>query len=251
MVAPALQKTARVISVDQRGRGNSAWDTDPANYTVAVYAKDMFRLIEHLQLKNIVLVGTSMGGVISFLMVAMQPTLFKGVVLNDIGPVVNPAGLTRIMGYVGKSKPIRSIDDAIEQLQASNGDAHPVFTRGDWERWANRLYEKNAQGELVLRYDPKISQPLNEDDTAAAPADLWNLFAPMTALPLLTIRGELSDILAEDCIAEMQAQHSSMQQIEVANVGHAPELIEPGVLEAISGFVVALMPLSEHLGEDH
>ncbi|MBL6689259.1 MAG: alpha/beta hydrolase [Pseudomonadales bacterium] len=236
-LAPALTDLARVVSVDQRGRGRSDWDSNSAKYTPGTYVGDMFSLIKHLKLENIVLVGTSMGGLMSILMVTMKPDLFRGVVLNDIGPVVSQEGLDRIKGYVGKGKPVKTWEEAIEQTRETNRVAFPAYTDDDWHKWVHRMYEENEQGELTLRYDPAIAEPMAEDDSNAAPADLWPLFDNMTNLPLLTIRGALSDILAEDCVQEMQQRHAGMKLFEVAGVGHAPQLDEPGVVESIRAFI--------------
>jgi pimeloyl-ACP methyl ester carboxylesterase len=240
VLAPALQALGQVVCVDQRGRGNSSFDPNPAKYTIKTYVDDMFCLIEHLKLNNIVLVGTSMGGVMSMLMVAMKPELFTGVVLNDLGPEVGQAGLDRIKSYVGKSNPVETLEDAIAEAKRTSGDAHPEFTDSDWARWVPRLYDRNADGTFALRYDPAISQPLNEAPSSSTPNDPWPLFDGMTNLPLLTIRGELSDILSMDCVDEMARRHPDMELLIVDNVGHAPELHEPGVVDAITQFISAL-----------
>ncbi len=236
-LAPSLTDLARVVSVDQRGRGNSDWDADSANYTPATYVKDMFVLIDRLGLEKVVLIGTSMGGLMSILMNTMRPDAFSGVVLNDIGPVVNQAGLDRIKGYVGKGKPVNNWQDAIDQTRETNKIAFPNYQDEDWQRWVQRMYEETDDGALKLRYDPAIAEPMAEDDTNAAPADLWPLFDTMSSLPLLTIRGELSDILAMDCVEEMQRRHPNMKFLEVSGVGHAPQLDETGVVDGIRAFL--------------
>lgn len=236
-LAPALQQQCRVIAVDQRGRGKSAWDKSPANYTPARYVADMFTLIKAQRLRNVVLLGTSMGGLMSMMMVAQQPEAFHGVILNDIGPVVAPAGLARIKGYVGKGKPIKTREEAVRQVQALNQALFPHYQQEDWQRWVARTYRQNAKGELVPDYDPAIAQPLHDDQAAAVPPDLWPLFEALKPLPLLLIRGALSDILAADCAAEMQRRHPAMQYLEVPATGHAPMLDEPQVLPALTTFL--------------
>lgn len=238
-LAAELADQYRVVVVDQRGRGRSDWDSVVTNYNPARYVQDMQVLIEYLDLKNVVLVGTSMGGLMSMMMVAMQPAGFSAVVMNDIGPVVNPAGLERIKGYVGKGGPVETWEDAVVQTRSANEVAFPDYTTTDWQRWVKRMYQETPAGELQLLYDPAISEPLNSDEaeTAAVPPDLWPLFDAMINLPLMVVRGERSDILTSDCLAEMKRRHPDTQIFEVTNVGHAPMLDEPGVVSALRNFL--------------
>ena len=239
-LAPALNARCRVISVDQRGRGLSAWDPAVANYHPGRYVQDMLTLITELNLNRLVLVGTSMGGLMAMMMSAMVPDRISAVVLNDIGPVVAEEGLNRIKSYVGKGGPVTSWDDAIEATRRVNEVAFPHYTDEDWERWVHRTYRESADGQLSLLYDPAIAEPMNEDDASAVPPDLWPLFDAMITRPLMIIRGERSDILAPDCLGEMQRRHPQADVLEVAGVGHAPMLDEPGVVEALRGFIERL-----------
>ena len=239
-LAQHLQKTYRVVTVDQRGRGESARDPDPANYTPARYVRDMVTLIAHLELRNVVLIGTSMGGIMAMLMAASQPNEFRGIVLNDIGPVVAKAGIDRIRSYVGKSKPVASWDDAVAEVMASNAAAFPSYTPTQWQRWAERMYAPTESGALALRYDPAIAQPMNENVSNATPPELWSVFEALSHVPILLIRGELTDILDAGCAEGMQRRHPDLTRVDVSGVGHAPMLDEPGVTEAIDAFLAGL-----------
>ena len=105
-LAEHLSERFHVLSVDQRGRGRSEYDSVTSNYTPIIYVQDMFTLLDHLGLGEVILVGTSMGGLMSMLMAAMQPGRVRAIVLNDIGPELDPRGLERIKSYVGKSRPV-------------------------------------------------------------------------------------------------------------------------------------------------
>lgn len=234
----------RIVAVDQRGRGRSDYDSSPDNYQLGVYVQDMFTLIEHLELQQPVLIGTSMGGLIAMLMQATQPGRFAGLILNDIGPVVNPAGLQRIKGYVGKIGPVNSWEEAARQVEMINKAAFPNFQRQDWEDFARNMYGEDDKGVPVLLYDPAIAKPMDEDNTDAVAPELWPVFDAALSTPLLLVRGELSDILAPDCVREMQARHADMHYVEVADVGHAPVLDEPQAVQAIKEFLSALAPHS-------
>jgi pimeloyl-ACP methyl ester carboxylesterase len=238
-LAAHLARTRRVISVDQRGRGLSAYDPVAANYTPATYVQDMFKLLDELHLDRVILIGTSMGGLMSMLMANMQPGRFPAIVLNDIGPELDPAGLDRIKGYVGSGHQIRTWDDAIVQTRAINEVAFPKYTDAEWERFTRGLY-REIDGVPQLAYDPAIAEAMLDDDANAVPPDLWPLFENMAGIPMLVIRGALSDLLAPDCVARMQALSPSLQVAEIPDRGHAPMLDEPGSVAAIEAFLAGI-----------
>lgn len=236
----ALCDACRVIAVDQRGRGKSQWDKDPSRYQPATYVQDMFKLLDELELESVGLVGTSLGGLMAMLMNAMQPGRFDCVILNDIGPVVNQAGLDRIKAYVGKAAPVATWDQAIEQTRQTNGAAFPLMQTADWERFTRRIYGESDSGVPRLLYDPAIAEPIAANESSAVPPDLWPVFAALAETPTMIIRGELSDILSRDCVEEMKRRKPDLQVFEVANVGHAPVLDEPGLVPTIKAFLATI-----------
>ena len=236
-LAAALQDEYRVVAVDQRGRGRSEWDGNSANYTPPRYVSDMYTLIERLALEDLVLVGTSMGGIMAMMMAGAEPGRFRGVVLNDIGPVVSEVGLARIMNTVGRAPPVKTWDAAIDQAAALNGLAFPNYRRQDWARWVRRTYAENAAGEPQLLYDPAIAEPMRTSGANAVPRDAWPLLEAMRQVPVLAVRGALSDILDEACFAQMQQRHPHLTPVTVPEVGHAPMLDETGVVNRIRAFL--------------
>src|SRR5262249_21011277 len=92
----------RVLAVDYRGRGPSEDDRDPANYSVPVELADLLAVLPAREIPSAVFVGPSRGGLIAMGLAAIRPAVVAGVVLNDIGPVIEPQGLMRIKSYVGK-----------------------------------------------------------------------------------------------------------------------------------------------------
>jgi pimeloyl-ACP methyl ester carboxylesterase len=239
-LAERLCKRYRVIAMDPRGRGHSAVDPDPSNYQLKTYVADAFALLDALGIERVVLVGTSMGGLVSMLMTATAPERIRGAVLNDIGPVVEASGLARIQGYVGKQHPVTSWDDAVEVAKANNSQAFPDFSEAQWLAFTRRIFRENANGRPELAYDPAIASPIKQDQQAAVPGDLWGVFDALTAKPLLVIRGALSDILSAETVKQMAARHGTMQHAEVTRVGHAPLLAEPQAVTAIEGFLESL-----------
>ncbi|WHZ20614.1 MAG: putative hydrolase [Rhodanobacteraceae bacterium] len=227
----------RVVVPDQRGRGRSQYDPDPAKYTPATYCGDMLGLIARLKLERPVLLGTSMGGLMAMIMGAMAPAAYRGIVLNDVGPVVDAAGIARISGYVGNTAEVTDWAGAAAYSKATNGSAFPHYSDADWDKFAHRLFREDANGVPRLAYDPAIAAGLAGADPSAVPPDLWPMWGALATVPILAIRGECSDILNAATLAEMGKRHPGMKTAVVAGVGHAPMLDEPEAVEAIERFV--------------
>jgi pimeloyl-ACP methyl ester carboxylesterase len=229
----------RVIAVDLRGRGRSAYDPDPKNYHPGSYAEDMIALLDSLALDSAVFIGTSLGGLVSMLLSNMQPQRVKAVILNDIGPQIHQPGLDRINTYVCNPASVSSWAEAISKTREVQKREYPGFTDTDWLNFTHKLYREDETGTPILNYDPRIAM-LIELQRHAPTANLWPLFSAMQAIPLLLLRGELSEILTKDCVSKMQSQKPDMQFTEVPSCGHAPLLVEHEATEAIDGFLVSL-----------
>ena len=237
-LAPRLAGERRVLCLDVRGRGRSARDPEPSRYVPTTYAQDALQLLDAAGVTRVAVIGTSLGGILALLLAALRPAAIAGVVLNDIGPVVDPAGIARIAGYVGKSSAARTWDDAADALRALNAPFFPEFSRADWLRFARRTYAQDADGMLRPEYDPAISEATRSG--GAVPPDLWALFAALAAIPTLAIRGELSDILSESTLQEMLRRKPDLEILRVARRGHAPTLDEPECVAAIGRFLLRI-----------
>lgn len=230
----------RLIVPDVRGRGLSAHDPDAGNYRPDVYAADMFALLDDLGVERAGLIGTSMGGLMAMIMAATQPARVAALVLNDVGPLLDPAGLARIQGYVGASADAADWDEAAARCAAINAVAFPDFGDADWLAFARRTWRETAQGAIRPDYDPAIAASTRDDDPATVPPDLWQLWDMLAAIPALVIRGALSDLLSAATVAEMGRRHAGpFAAVEVPNRGHAPLLDEPAALAAIDAFLKA------------
>lgn len=230
----------RVLALDMRGRGRSGYAADPASYQPAVYADDVNLVLDALGVGRAVFVGTSMGGLITMVLNALRPGRVAAAVLNDVGPELDPAGLARIAGYVGKlDGAFSSWEEAGRAIEAINGAAFPGRDSAFWQVFAKRTCRQTENG-IVLDYDGRIAQAFSPPP-GAAPAvlpDLWPLFDTLVgAGPVLVVRGGLSDLLAPATLARMVAAAPSVQALEVAGVGHAPTLSEPEALLAICDFL--------------
>jgi len=227
----------RVIALDFRGRATSDYDPVPARYNPLTYAGDVIELLDHLGIDQAIFVGTSLGGLVTMVVAATAPQRIAAAIINDVGPDVDPAGINRILTYVGKDVRFSSWDEAADTIAANYGSKFDRFTHADWVAMARRnCREKN--GEIRFDYDMAIAEPFR----TAGPApqvDLWPLFAALGHKPLLVVRGEKSDLLTAETAAKMQAVAPGMKLAVVSGVGHAPELSEPEAVAAIDEFLLA------------
>lgn len=239
-LAEYLSGRYRLIVPDQRGRGNSDRDPDPSNYAPAIYCADTLGLIDQLGLERPILVGTSMGGLMAMIMATLRPDGFRGIVLNDVGPELDPAGLKRIASYVGVAEPVRNWDQAVAYCRRTNGYAFPHYQDEQWRAFAQRLFRENASGIPELAYDPAIAKGLSTESQTAVPPDLWPMWQGLAAIPMLSIRGALSDILSETTLYRMAQLHPRMKSVTIDGVGHAPILDEPQAVAAIDAFLAEI-----------
>jgi pimeloyl-ACP methyl ester carboxylesterase len=234
----------RVLALDVRGRGQSAWDPEPARYVPATYAVDVLALMDALAISRAVFVGTSMGGLITMVIGAMRPSAIAAAVINDVGPELAPEGVKRIMGFAGQGKPIETWADAAAYAKRVNEIAFPHYDEAQWAPFARRLFAEK-DGRPVLDYDPAIAKafappPPPPPGQEAPPApDLWPLFKALAGRPLLTVRGGLSDLLSPDILGRMREAIPAMAVAEIPGVGHAPMLDEPEALTAIDALLEA------------
>lgn len=231
----------RIIATDLRGRGHSAYDPDPLNYHPGVYAEDVIALLDSLNLESVVLIGTSLGGLTSMILAATAPDRISAMIINDVGPETEAAGLDRIRSYVGNTPKVESWAEAVETTRELQGEIYPNLTDLEWMALAKNIYRENTQGKPELNYDPAISVLLDQSKNDAVPPDLWPLFVKIpSSKEILLVRGEHSDILSIKCVQKMQQFRPHMQFVEIANCGHAPLLTEPKSLEKIDRFLAEL-----------
>lgn len=236
-VAADWARERRVLVPDVRGRGRSQWDPS-GRYNPAVYAADMLELLDDAGEERAIAIGTSMGGLISMTIAMLAPDRLAAVALNDVGPVIDPRGLARILGYVGKTPDATSWDQAAATLRELNAQIFPDWTDADWRTMARRTFRETGERQLVPDYDPAISGAGGV--TPAAVPDAWPLFEALSDLPALVLRGETSDILSAETLAEMCARKPGLHTAIVPKRGHAPTLEEPAAREAIAEFLSGL-----------
>ncbi len=177
-LATALAKDRRVLALDLRGRGRSGYDRDPANYKIAVETDDVIAVMTALAVGPAVFVGTSRGGLVTMTLATKRADLLAGVVLNDIGPVVDTAGVMRIKSYVGKLRPPASFEQGADILRDISDDQFPNLTAAEWLAAAKRAWREDG-GRLVVTYDPALTHTLETVSPDKPFPTLWQEFDAM------------------------------------------------------------------------
>lgn len=231
-LAKQLSPEWRVLAVEFRGRGESAFAKDPMSYVPLTYAQDMAALVEAAGITRFVAIGTSLGGIVAMLLAGMMPERIAGAVLNDIGPEIEAAGLARVRGYVGKSSNHPTWMHAARALQESSGAVYPDWGIEDWLAMAKRVYRLSSAGRIVLDYDARIAEPFRLPGNEAGP-DMWRAYAALSEVPVLIVRGERSDMLSAATAERMIAAAPKATLVTVPRVGHVPTLAEPEALAAV------------------
>ncbi len=231
-LAERLAGEWRVIAIDFRGRGESAYAKDPMSYVPSTYVQDVEALIAELGLERYVAFGTSLGGIVTMLMAGTSRARIVGALLNDVGPELDPAGLGRIRGYVGKASSWPTWMHAARAVAENNADVYPHWEIGEWLAMAKRIYRLNSSGRIVLDYDMKIAEPFRVPGNEAGP-DMWQAFAALSKVPTLIVRGARSDVLAPATAERMLSALDHGELVTVPHVGHTPTLDEPEAVAAI------------------
>lgn len=224
----------RVICPDYRGRGQSHYDPNWSNYDPRTYIRDIRDVLAALNVHRVVVVGTSLGGILGMGMAAAMPTALAAVVMNDVGPVVETDGLDLIIDYIKVDRPHDDWDAAVVTIQ----NMLPNLTfqdQGIWLKMAENTFRRCDDGKLRFDWDVNIAKPMLASDYEIP--NMWPLFRALRDIPALVLRGAESDILSPTCFAEMQAIKPDMIAIEIPRAGHVPTLAEPESRAALDDFL--------------
>ncbi len=232
-IADAFAGEWRLICAELRGRGESDYSKDPSTYVPLAYAEDIAALFEQAGLDKVVAIGTSLGGMVSVMLASQMPQHFAGIVLNDIGPLIEPSGLARIREYVGQGRSFPTWMHAARALKEQHGKAYPDFTISEWLRLTKRLMVIGNNGRIGFDYDMRIAEPFASSDAQPQVA-MWPLFEVLSKMPSLLIRGELSDILSSTTALRMERDIKGLELVNIPRTGHTPTLDEPEAQAAIA-----------------
>ncbi|MCX5493564.1 alpha/beta hydrolase [Kaistia dalseonensis] len=228
----------RVLVFDYRGRGTSDRDPTGASYNPLVEMQDVLLGMSLRGVTRAIFVGTSRGGIITMLMGTVKRDAIAGVVLNDIGSIIETAGLFRIKSYVGQGEAPRDWDDAVRLIRTTHGRFFPGYSDQDWIDQA-RLTFAEQDGRPVVDYDPALARGLDAVTPETPPVDLTAAFATLTTVPVMVIRGEETDLLSRATLDAMAATHPGLVAVNVAGEGHPPMLRGP-LLSRIAGFIATI-----------
>lgn len=234
-VAPHLAANYRVIALDVRGRGDSEWG--PAEqYNIPTYAGDVAAILAALSIERVSLIGNSMGGRVSLLYAAGHPGRVERIVLNDIGPSLDPAMTVRINSYVAQAPAeFAQYNEVVRYYERDASMAGLAGHAGEAMRECARwTVKEQPNGRLTWKIDPALRRS-TAGQTAIRPLDLWSQFEALTT-PVLIVRGGASDVLSEAMAQRMREAGQNVRLAEIAGVGHVPSLIEPEALAALREF---------------
>ncbi len=233
-VAKHIAKGRRVLSMDWRGHGHSDWDPDYKNYLYETDAEDVLELLAHEGMASAILIGSSRGGIISMHLADSNPEVLAGVVLNDIAPVVAPAGRARLQRTVGYADDYDSFEDAGVAWRDSHGGGVEGLSADDFTRIAKVYFRKNDEGRIVADCDPGYARAFREIPRMS---DLWSKFEGLKPIPVLALRGANSDIVDVETFKQMAEVKPDIQQATIPGRAHCPFLDEPESLTAIDAFL--------------
>jgi pimeloyl-ACP methyl ester carboxylesterase len=233
-LAERLSRDRRVLCPDYRGRGRSAYDRDWRKYDPMVYLGDIGHLLAANDIGRVVVIGSSLGGILAMGLAVLRPTSVAAAVINDIGPDVDADGLDRIIWFIGEDRPQPDWPAAVRMLRGSLTGLAAKDTAW-WERFARATYREGADGMLHFDWDIALVERLRRSNGATP--DLWPVFGALRDVPTLLVRGVLSDILTETTLLRMVQVKPDLITVTVPDVGHVPSLDEPAVQEILDGFI--------------
>lgn len=236
-LASRLSAERRVLCLDYRGRGRSDYDPDWCNYVLATYVRDIRHLMVAASVHRVVVIGTSLGGILGMALAVATPGRLAGVVLNDIGPAVHRGGMDQIIANLrsARAQPdwesvINGMRERFDWISPDDGAA--------WAELARNQYREGDDGMLHPDWDIKLLKPLLHDRPSSD--GLWLMFRALRHVPTLALRGALSNVLSARTFDRMAAEHPNLLRVTVAGVGHAPTLREPEAERAIDAFLAGL-----------
>ena len=233
-LAPEIGHGRRVVTLDYPGRGGSGRSRDVNRYAPEACLRDVMDVCAALHIHRAVIIGTSFGGLLAMGLAAARPGLVHAAILNDIGPDIATDGAEFVRDFVGRDPAMASLEACVAYLR-TNLPPMSLHTDAAWRRMAELTYQQGPDRRWHPNWDIAIAKLLNRP-----PADLWPLFTALAAVPVLLVRGAVSNILLPGTVSRMQAVHPDMKVVSLPGIGHAPILTEPAAFAAIQNFLAAV-----------
>lgn len=238
-MARAMCDEYRVVCPDVVGRGRSDWLRDPQHYQVAQYVADMVTLLARLDAATVHYVGTSMGGLIGMGLAGLKDSPVGKLVLNDVGPALNPSALARIGEYLAQGVRFPSFDEAAAYIHQISQPFGP-HSEEEWRKLAADVLRRDADGQWTRNYDLGIAVPIKAAKPEAAPHVEKLLWAAYDAIacPTLVVRGAESDLLSAETAHAMTGRGPRARLVEMAGVGHAPTFVHADQIAVVRKFLL-------------
>jgi pimeloyl-ACP methyl ester carboxylesterase len=230
-VAAAIGDRRRIIAIDYAGRGDSGRDRDVARYAPEACIRDVMDACAALHIHGAVAIGTSFGGLLIMGLAVARPSLVRAAILNDVGPDIGTDGAEFVRDFVGDDPALESLDACVAFLR----DKLPplsLHTDAAWRRMSELTYQPGSDGRFHPVWDTRIARLLHRQSP-----DLWPLFGALARIPVLLVRGEVSNILLPGTVSRMRAERPDMTVVALPGIGHAPILTEPAALAAVENFL--------------
>jgi pimeloyl-ACP methyl ester carboxylesterase len=232
VLAEALAPTHRVLAIDMPGRGASEWLRDPMDYVAPVYLGTLTALVAASGADEIAWVGTSMGALLGMIAAAQPGTPVQRLVVNDAGPMIEPAALARIAQYFGGDPSFATYAELEAYVRTISAPFGPL-SDAQWDHVVRTNARQRPDGSWTVGYDPAIAVPFRAQP---APADLWPTWDAIRC-PTLVLRGEQSDLLSRDTARAMSERGPRARVAEIPAVGHAPMLLAPEQVAIVVDFL--------------
>lgn len=237
-LARAMADRYRVVCPDVVGRGRSDWLREAGGYALPQYVSDMVALVARLDVETVHWLGTSMGGLIGMGLAAQPGTPITRLVLNDVGPRINPEAVARIGDYVGKPVRFATEDEAVDYISLISM-GFGLKTRDEWREMTRTVLKRDGDG-FILHYDPKLALPIKAmtpEIAVASEAALWKAYDQIKC-PTLLIRGETSDLLSRETAKAMSERGPRATLVEFHGVGHAPMFFDPAQIGVVRDYLL-------------
>lgn len=238
-LAQAMSDEYFVVCPDIVGRGDSDFLTNPMYYGVPQYVSDIVTLIARIAPKQLDFFGTSMGGLIGMVLAGLEQQPVRRLLLNDVGPRIEFAFLTRLMSYLGKPVVFSSQAEALHYVNSLT----ETFGRHTQEQLRHlnlpQIIQKDQQ--WIMHYDPKISVPLMAQNPMTAAAGELALWKSLDSIKIKTLvaRGVESDLLSPATVEEMCRRNPYVSTVEIEQAGHAPAFILPEQIAIAKKFFIS------------